>query len=159
MSSMNTMNRFEWADADSVESAIAMLKGKDGAAVKAGGVDLLDLMKEGIAKPPRLVNIRNIKGLDFIEADEKGIRIGPLATMATGTDERAMTLLTQPRESAKYPNTMPSVSREISDRMPLQASATSSVVLARISIASPWSVLVLFDSWSSSLSSRYSRSA
>jgi xanthine dehydrogenase YagS FAD-binding subunit len=63
---MNTMNRFEWADADSIDSAIALLKGKDGAAVKAGGVDLLDLMKEGLAAPPRLVNIRNIKGLDFI---------------------------------------------------------------------------------------------
>ena len=33
---MNTMNRFEWADADSVDAAIALLKGKDGAAVKAG---------------------------------------------------------------------------------------------------------------------------
>ena len=82
MSSMNTMNRFEYADADSVDSAIALLKGKDGAAVKAGGVDLLDLMKEGLATPARLVNIRNIKGLDFIEQDEKGLRIGPLVTMA-----------------------------------------------------------------------------
>src|SRR5881394_3808683 len=82
MSSMNTMNRFEWADASSVDAAIALLKERDGAAVKAGGVDLLDLMKEGIAQPPRLVSIRNIKGLKFCEADDQGLRIGPLMTMA-----------------------------------------------------------------------------
>ena len=35
--------------------------------------------------------------------------------------------------SVKYPNTIPRVSSEISERMPLQASATSSVVFARTS--------------------------
>ena len=29
--------------------------------VKAGGIDLLDLMKDGIVSPPKLVNIRNIE--------------------------------------------------------------------------------------------------
>ncbi len=54
----------------------------------------------------------------------------PFATIATGMVERAMASRTQLRESLKYPRTMPSVSSETSERMPLQASATSSVVLA-----------------------------
>ena len=35
----------------------------DGAMIKAGGIDLLDLMKEDIVSPPKLVNIRNIDSL------------------------------------------------------------------------------------------------
>ena len=74
------MNRFEWVDAGSVEQALASVT--EGSSFKAGGVDLLDLMKDGIATPPRLVNIRNIKGLDQISEDAQGLRIGPLATLA-----------------------------------------------------------------------------
>jgi len=81
------MNRFEWADAPDVDTAIALIKERDGAAVKAGGVDLLDLMKEGIAQPPRLVNIRNIKALKFLQQDDQGLRIGPLTTMAELADD------------------------------------------------------------------------
>jgi xanthine dehydrogenase YagS FAD-binding subunit len=41
-------------------------------------------MKEGIASPPRLVNLRNVKGLDTIEEDREtgGLRLGPLLTLA-----------------------------------------------------------------------------
>jgi hypothetical protein len=39
------------------------------AAIKAGGIDLLDLMKERINSPTRLVNIRNVVGLDRIAGD------------------------------------------------------------------------------------------
>jgi xanthine dehydrogenase YagS FAD-binding subunit len=80
------MNRFEWVDARSVDQALASVT--DGATFKAGGVDLLDLMKDGIAKPSRLVNIRQISGLDQISADEKNLRIGPLVTL-TQIEEHA----------------------------------------------------------------------
>jgi xanthine dehydrogenase YagS FAD-binding subunit len=75
------MNAFEWADATSVEQAIELTV--KGSAIKAGGVDLVDLMKERIATPTRLVNIRGIPGLDQITEDDKSIRIGPLVTLAT----------------------------------------------------------------------------
>ena len=76
------MKRFEWADAKSVEQAITLLD--DGAQLKAGGVDLIDLMKENVAQPKRVVNIRNVDGLDSIERDDKGgVRIGALVTLAT----------------------------------------------------------------------------
>jgi xanthine dehydrogenase YagS FAD-binding subunit len=90
------MNAFEWTEARTVEQAIAQLTdGKvkmggtgatvgGGVALKAGGVDLLDLLKENLAAPRRVVSIRNIRELDHIEFDEKGaLRLGPLATLST----------------------------------------------------------------------------
>jgi xanthine dehydrogenase YagS FAD-binding subunit len=75
------MNRFEWTNARTVEEAVAQLDGS--ARIKAGGVDLLDLLKEGLESPARLVNIRNIAGLDQVLDDPKeGLRIGPLVTLA-----------------------------------------------------------------------------
>jgi xanthine dehydrogenase YagS FAD-binding subunit len=74
------MNAFEWADARTVDDVHAL--NVKGAAIKAGGVDLLDLLKEGIAKPTRLVNIRNLAGLDQIKEDSSGLKIGPLVTLA-----------------------------------------------------------------------------
>jgi len=75
------MNAFEWVNATTVDEAIGQL----GAAslLKAGGVDVLDRLKEGLDAPPRLVNIRTVKGLDRIEGDAAtGLRIGPLVTLA-----------------------------------------------------------------------------
>ncbi len=74
------MNRFEYADAATVDEAIQLTV--KGSAIKAGGVDLLDLMKERLAMPSRLVNIRNIPGLDQVKEDEKGLSVGPLVTLA-----------------------------------------------------------------------------
>lgn len=75
------MNRFEWAEALSVGEAVAQLNGRS--TVKAGGIDLLDRLKEGLDAPERLVNIRNIKGLERIRDDVKtGLDLGPLVTLA-----------------------------------------------------------------------------
>ncbi|HEY0408283.1 MAG TPA: FAD binding domain-containing protein [Pyrinomonadaceae bacterium] len=77
------MNRFEWSEAMSVGEAVAQLNGTTTAVVKAGGVDLLDRLKEGLDAPQRLVNIRNLKGLDRIHDDAKtGLQLGPLVTLA-----------------------------------------------------------------------------
>ena len=73
------MNRFEWVNANSVDQALDSVTGES--AFKAGGVDLLDLMKDAIASPSRLVNIRQIGGLDQISEDAKGLHIGPLVTL------------------------------------------------------------------------------
>jgi xanthine dehydrogenase YagS FAD-binding subunit len=73
------MNRFEWFDATSVDQALAAVNSD--AVFKAGGIDLLDLMKDGITSPKRVVNIRNLQGLDQITEDAQGLHIGPLATL------------------------------------------------------------------------------
>jgi xanthine dehydrogenase YagS FAD-binding subunit len=76
------MNRFEWTNARTVNEAIAQLDGA--AAIKAGGIDLIDRLKEGLDAPSRLINIRSIKGLDGVSEDaRKGLRLGPLVTLAS----------------------------------------------------------------------------
>ena len=50
---------------------------------KAGGLDILDLMKEGILAPTRVINLRTIPRLDGVQFDAKsGLRLGSLATLA-----------------------------------------------------------------------------
>lgn len=50
--------------------------------LKAGGIDLLDLMKEGLA-PQGLVDLRHVPNLDQIaDAGNSGLRLGPLLTLA-----------------------------------------------------------------------------
>lgn len=73
------MNRFEWVNATSIEQALASVTPQS--SFKAGGVDLLDLMKDGISSPQRVVNIRNIKDLDAISEQGQALQIGPLATL------------------------------------------------------------------------------
>lgn len=75
------MNRLAWVNATSVEAAVAAL-GDDTAIAKAGGVDLMDLLKERLIAPGRLVNLRAIEGLDGVEEHEGGLRIGSLVTLA-----------------------------------------------------------------------------
>jgi xanthine dehydrogenase YagS FAD-binding subunit len=77
------MNSFSLADCSTVDAALAQLK--NGAVVKAGGIDLLDRMKNGTDTPARLVNIRNIKELRGIQAGADGLTIGALTTLADVT--------------------------------------------------------------------------
>jgi xanthine dehydrogenase YagS FAD-binding subunit len=74
------MNNFSFVDCRTVDEALGQL-GAD-AAIKAGGIDLLDLMKEDIVAPSRLVNIRNIETLRGIAATKEGLRLGPLVTLS-----------------------------------------------------------------------------
>lgn len=74
------MNSFVLADCTTVDAALSQLK--DGAVVKAGGVDLLERMKNGTIQPAKLVNIRNISAMRGIEETESGLKIGALTTLA-----------------------------------------------------------------------------
>lgn len=79
------MQSFEWVDAASVEQAATLLAKGDAnqpVVAKAGGMDLLDLMKEGIISPVRVVNLKSIKGLDEIRFSEaEGLELGTLVTL------------------------------------------------------------------------------
>jgi xanthine dehydrogenase YagS FAD-binding subunit len=78
------MNSFTLADCTTVEAALTQLK--DGAVVKAGGVDLLDRMKNGTDTPTRLVNIRKIPSLRGIQVTQQGLTVGPLTTLTEVSD-------------------------------------------------------------------------
>ncbi len=74
------MNQFTFVNPGTVEEALGQLG--EGAVVKAGGIDLLDLMKEGIVSPPKLVNIRNIESLRGITTSKTGLQLGSLSTLS-----------------------------------------------------------------------------
>lgn len=57
--------------------------------LKAGGVDLVDRMKEGLDSPERVVSIAGIAGLDGIAVGSPS-RIGALATLAQIADHREL---------------------------------------------------------------------
>ncbi len=78
------MNKFAFVDCKTVNEALGQLG--DGAAVKAGGIDLLDLMKDGIVTPPKLVNIRNVDSLRGITVSADGLHLGPLSTLSEIAD-------------------------------------------------------------------------
>jgi xanthine dehydrogenase YagS FAD-binding subunit len=81
------MKPFALVPASSLAQA-AREAAKPRTALKAGGVDLLDRMKEGLEAPARVVSIAGIQGHDGIEAGPPG-RIGALATLARiAADER-----------------------------------------------------------------------
>ncbi len=77
------MNRFELVRATTTAQARELLAEKAGSMAKAGGIDLLDHLKEHLAEPPRLVDLKRIPGLDRIAVEKDDtLRIGALATLA-----------------------------------------------------------------------------
>jgi xanthine dehydrogenase YagS FAD-binding subunit len=49
--------------------------------ILAGGTDLVELMKKMVVTPDRVVYIKEVEGLDRIEADSFGVRLGAAATL------------------------------------------------------------------------------
>jgi xanthine dehydrogenase YagS FAD-binding subunit len=82
------MNRFAFVDCTTVEDTLNQLG--TGTEVKAGGIDILDRLKEGLDQPQKLVNIRNISALRGLEETRNGIRIGPLATLAEVSEHESV---------------------------------------------------------------------
>jgi xanthine dehydrogenase YagS FAD-binding subunit len=75
------MLAFEYANPATLQEALGLLSSKWGEAdVLAGGTDQLSLMKEYLATPKRLVNVKNIKELGGIQNGKAGLRIGATVT-------------------------------------------------------------------------------
>ena len=74
------MQNFEYASPTTLQAAIHLLaEAKGEAAVLAGGTDLLSAMKDGIAKPARVVDLQKLKELKHIEfRSGTGLRVGAL---------------------------------------------------------------------------------
>jgi xanthine dehydrogenase YagS FAD-binding subunit len=68
--------------ADAMVSKTSDALREDVAIVKAGGIDLLDLMKEGLLKPRRVVNLRRIEEIRGIRDDADGrLHIGAMTSL------------------------------------------------------------------------------
>jgi xanthine dehydrogenase YagS FAD-binding subunit len=74
------MNRFSYTRADAVADAIAQHRANAAAAFIAGGTNLVDLLREDVARPQVLVDINRLP-LKQIEATPSGgLKIGALVT-------------------------------------------------------------------------------
>jgi xanthine dehydrogenase YagS FAD-binding subunit len=88
------MNRFAVIAPADLAGANRLLANRDHAAL-AGGVDLLDLLKQNIVAPATLVNLKGVPGLDAIEPDAGGLKIGALVKLRA--------LAANPLVREKYP--------------------------------------------------------
>jgi xanthine dehydrogenase YagS FAD-binding subunit len=76
------MNSFDYRRPATIPEAVAAASAP-GAAYLAAGTNLLDLMKGGVARPTRLVDINRLPGLDRIDPlPGGGVRIGALVRNA-----------------------------------------------------------------------------
>src|SRR6202046_4343957 len=81
------MKTFDYIRPASIAEAVAAAA-EPGANYLAGGTNLLDLMKGGIARPNRLVDVSRLPGLDRIERlPDGGVRIGALVRNADLADD------------------------------------------------------------------------
>ncbi len=74
------MKPFTYEVADDLDSALTVLNNQR--TLKAGGLDLVDRMKERIELPDTIVSIGGIDALRYIKEDGNTIRIGCLSTLA-----------------------------------------------------------------------------
>ena len=88
------MKAFEWTNPATVDEAVKMLNVASPGDIDeaprplAGGQDLLTTMKDYTSRPTRLVNLKNIRGLNRITLNARGLTIGALVTL-TELEEHA----------------------------------------------------------------------
>ena len=83
------MRSFKHISARTIEEACSLLRGYEGRAVlNAGGTDLLSTLKgENLfSYPEAIINIKTIRGFDYIRETKEGVRIGALAKLSDIAD-------------------------------------------------------------------------
>jgi xanthine dehydrogenase YagS FAD-binding subunit len=83
------MINFEYTRVSSVKAAIDTLAKNPTGGFIAGGTNLVDLMKKGVAAPTRLIDINNLP-LKQIVDDRQGLTIGALALNSDVADNRVV---------------------------------------------------------------------
>lgn len=76
------MHSFSYLHASSLQAAHRHLTNDGKTLLKAGGIDVLDLLKERLVTPDKIVNLKTVPGLDTIHIDTtRSVTIGALATL------------------------------------------------------------------------------
>ena len=128
------MTPFDYTRADTLEAAV----GADGA-ILAGGTNLLDLMKIGVATPSRLVDISRLP-MREIDDHDGGLRIGAMVSNAD--------LARDPRILARFPAVAEALRQvglqDMAQRRPAQLSGGQQqrIALARALVFDPQLVLM-----------------
>lgn len=86
---------FDYLCAGSVEEVLDVLHDDPGAKIIAGGQSLVPLLNLRLAQPTRLIDVNRLPGLDNIESNGSGLRIGALV--------RHTRLLSDPQIAASFP--------------------------------------------------------
>jgi len=96
--------RFDYYDPRSLDEALALLdRHGDDAKVLAGGQSLMPLLNMRLARPNIVVDINQIKELNYVRASDGGIAIGAIARQrALQTEELIAERVPILRESAYY---------------------------------------------------------
>ena len=89
------MNNFEYARASDVADAVRRIAADPSAKFIAGGTNLIDLMKENVARPSRLIDITHLPLRTVEETKDGGLRIGALVPNSD--------LAYHPKIEARYP--------------------------------------------------------
>jgi len=76
------MIRFELAKPKTTTEARALAGEKPGSVFKAGGIDLLDHLKEHLLEPPRVVDLSATSLNEIVVESDGGLRIGATVTLA-----------------------------------------------------------------------------
>src|SRR5690242_12347652 len=72
------MNSFEFSRATDVADAVRQMAADPDAAFVAGGTNLIDLIKEGVTRPSRLIDITRLQLKAVEDTRDGGLRIGAL---------------------------------------------------------------------------------
>src|SRR5262249_55727159 len=77
------MKNFTYYRPATAEQAVGLLDASWGTSeLLAGGTDLLDLQKEYVAKPDKVVSLSAVKGLSAIDEAADGLTLGAAAKLA-----------------------------------------------------------------------------
>lgn len=82
------MKPFAYAEPKTLRSLIRALE--DGAAVLAGGTDLIPLMQDGVVAPATVVGLGSLRGLDRIRVGADLLRIGARVTLTALAGHRVV---------------------------------------------------------------------
>ena len=80
------MERFTYASPRTVKDAVLELSSSENVKVLAGGTTLVDLMKNGVEKPQRLIDVTGIRELNEFAIDGDELRFGALVRMSAVAD-------------------------------------------------------------------------
>jgi xanthine dehydrogenase YagS FAD-binding subunit len=89
------MNNFAYTRASDIDDAVRQMAADPAAKFIAGGTNLIDLMKENVARPSRLIDITRLPLNTVEDTQEGGLRIGALVPNSD--------LAYHPQIAARYP--------------------------------------------------------
>lgn len=132
------MRPFEHLTVHGSHEAVSALAGSDGESVRliAGGTDLLPLMKDGLASPGRLIDIKPARALRYLTFGDDGtLHIGALTTLA------------EIEHSAEIAGRLPILVQAVSDAATPQLRAMATVGGNLLQRTRCWYFRGPFDCW------------